>query len=119
MRRLLALFLSGCLLAASSTFASAQTGAYAEIVSVDTQNFPQISALLDVFNANGGFESNLQPSDLTVYEDGQPRPVDALTQLEVPAQIVVAVNPAPALDVRDSGSRPDTGTRTRSSRTSS
>ncbi len=106
MRRLLALFLSGCLLAASSTFASAQTGAYAEIVSVDTQNFPQISALLDVFNANGGFESNLQPSDLTVYEDGQPRPVDALTQLEVPAQIVVAVNPAPALDVRDSTGQP-------------
>ena len=106
LRRLLAVFLSGCLLAASSTFASAQTGAYAEIVSVDAQNFPQVSALLDVFNANGGFESNLQPSDLTAYEDGQPRPVDALTQLEVPVQIVVAVNPAPALDVRDSNGQP-------------
>ena len=102
MRRLFALLLSAGLLAAPQAFARAQTGAYAEIVTIDAQNFPQISALLDVFNANGGFESNLQPSNLTVYEDGQPRPVDTLTQLDVPVQIVVAVNPAPALDVRDS-----------------
>ncbi len=102
MRRFLTLILSVGLLAAPQAFARAQTGAYAEIVTIDAQNFPQISALLDVFNANGGFESNLQPSNLTVYEDGQPRPVDTLTQLDVPVQIVVAVNPAPALDVRDS-----------------
>ncbi|RIK31123.1 MAG: hypothetical protein DCC56_02735 [Anaerolineae bacterium] len=102
MRRLLTFILSVGLVAAPQIFASAQTGAYAEIVAIDAQNFPQVSALLDVFNANGGFESNLQPSNLTVYEDGQPRPVDTLTQLEVPVQIVVAVNPAPALDVRDS-----------------
>lgn len=102
MRRLIALLLSVGLLAAPPVFARAQTGAYAEIVAIDAQNFPQVSALLDVFNANGGFESDLQPSNLTVYEDGQPRPVDTLTQLDVPVQIVVAVNPAPALDVRDS-----------------
>ncbi len=102
MRRLLALIFSVGLLAAPGSFARAQTGAYAEIVTIDAQNFPQVSALLDVFNANGGFESDLQPSNLTVYEDGQPRSVDTLTQLEVPVQIVVAVNPAPALDVRDS-----------------
>jgi pSer/pThr/pTyr-binding forkhead associated (FHA) protein len=102
MRRLLAVFLSVSLLASPSAFARAQTAAYAEIISVDAQNFPQISALLDVFNANGGFESNLPASSLTVYEDGVARPADTLTQLEVPVQIVVAVNPAPALDVRDS-----------------
>ncbi len=102
LRRLLAVFLSGCLLAASSAFARAQTGAYAEVVSVDAQNFPQVSAQLNVFNTNGGFESNLTASDLTVYEDGQPLPVDTLTQLDIPAQIVAAVNPAPALDKRDS-----------------
>ena len=106
MRRLLAFFLCVCLLAAPEAFAYAQTAAYAEIVSVDAQNFPQVSALLDVFNANGGFESNLSASNLTVYEDGQPRPVDTLTQLEVPVQIVVAVNPAPALDVRNSDGQP-------------
>lgn len=106
MRRLLAVFLSVCLLVAPEAFAYAQTGAYAEIVAIDAQNFPQVSALLDVFNANGGFESNLSASNLTVYEDGQPRPVDTLTQLEVPVQIVVAVNPAPALDVRNSDGQP-------------
>lgn len=102
MRKFLTFILSVGLLAAPQAFARAQTGAYAEIVAIDAQNFPQVSALLDVFNANGGFESNLQPFNLTVYEDGQPRPVDTLTQLDVPVQIVVAVNPAPALDVRDS-----------------
>ncbi|MCC6300655.1 MAG: FHA domain-containing protein [Anaerolineales bacterium] len=102
MRRLFTIILCVGLVAAPQVFASAQTGAYAEIVAIDAQNFPQVSALLDVFNANGGFESDLQPSNLTVYEDGQPRPVDTLTQHEVPVQIVVAVNPAPALDVRDS-----------------
>jgi len=101
MRRFITFILSLGLLAASVAEARAQTGAYAEIVAIDAQNFPQVSALLDVFNANGGFESNLQPSNLTVYEDGQPRPVDTLTQFDVPVQIVVAVNPAPALDVRD------------------
>lgn len=102
MRRLLTFLLSVGLLTAPQVFAHAQTGAYAEIVAIDPQNFPQVSALLDVFNANGGFESALQPSSLTVYEDGQPRPVNTLTQLDVPVKIVVAVNPAPALDVRDS-----------------
>ncbi len=102
MRRLFAVFLSGCLLAASSTFASAQTAAYAEIISIDAQTFPQVSALLDVYNAEGGFISGLEPSALTVYEDGSARPVDSITQSSVPVQIVVAINPAPALDMRDS-----------------
>jgi hypothetical protein len=102
MRRLFAFFLSLSLVCAPQTFAYAQTAAYAEIVSVDAQNFPQVSALLDVYNANGGFISGLEPAALTVYEDGSARPVDALTQTSVPVQIVVAINPAPALDVRDS-----------------
>ncbi len=106
MRRLLTFFLSVSLLAAPSAFARAQTAAYAEIVAIDAQNFPQISALLDVFNANGGFESNLPASSLTIYEDGQTRTVDTLNQLAVPVQIVVAVNPAPALDVRDTDGNP-------------
>ncbi|MCC6499225.1 MAG: FHA domain-containing protein [Anaerolineales bacterium] len=101
MRRLLTFILSVGLVAAPQIFASAQTGAYAELAAIDPQNFPQVSALLDVYNADGGFESNLKAADLTVYEDGQARPVDALRQLDVPVQIVVAVNPAPALDVRD------------------
>ena len=106
MRRLFAFFLSLSLLAAPQAFAHAQTAAYAEIVAIDAQNFPQVSALLDVYNANGSFVTDLQPSDLIAYEDSVSRPVDALTQSAVPVQIVVAINPAPALDVRDATGTP-------------
>ena len=101
MRRLLPILLSVGLVFAPQAFARAQTAAYAEIVMIDAQGFPQISALLDVYNADGGFVSNLAPSNLIAYEDGQPRTVDSVNQLDVPVQIVVAINPAPALDVRD------------------
>ena len=99
MRRPLAFVLCLILLAAPQAFARAQTAAYAEIVAVDSQNFPQITALLDVYNPNGSFASGLDPASLTAYEDSQPRLVDSITELAVPAQIVVAINPAPALAV--------------------
>jgi FHA domain len=101
MRRIFAFFLSVSLLALPSAFARAQTAAYAEIASVDVQRFPQITALVDVYDANGKFITGLQPSDLTAYEDSQPRPVDTLTESNAAVQLVVAVNPGPALAVRD------------------
>src|SRR5215510_3214240 len=106
MRRFIPFFLAFSLFAAPRAFARAQTAAYAEIVTIDAQNFPKISALLDVYNADGGFVSNLQSSNLIAYEDSQPRTVDTLTQSDVPVQIVVAINPAPALDVRDTTGTP-------------
>src|SRR5262245_25483004 len=87
------------LLAASR--ASAQTAAYAELAAIDAEDFPQIHALLDVYDANGQFISDLQPSALTVYEDGAPREVDSITESAPPVQLVVAVNPGPALAMRD------------------
>lgn len=101
MRRILPFFLSLCLLAATQTFARAQTAAYAEITSIETQEFPQITALVDVFNANGEFMSGLKPDTINVYEDSRERSVDTLTEVESPVQIVVGVNPGPALAVRD------------------
>src|SRR5262245_52180591 len=101
MRRILTFLLSLSLLASTSSFARAQTEAYAEITAVDSGAFPKIVALLDVFAANGEFMTGLQPSDITVYEDGQPRPVNTLEEATVPAQIVVGINPGPALGVRD------------------
>jgi FHA domain len=101
MRRLFAFFLSLGLLIVPGAFAHAQTAAYAEIVSINPQNFPQISALLDVYDANGEFISGLQPSNLTVYEDGQQHEAGSITESPSPAQIVVAINPGPALAVRD------------------
>ena len=101
MRRIPAFLLIICLLAVTPTFVRAQTAAYAEITSIDPQGFPQVNALVDVFNANGEFMEGLQTSKITVYEDSQSRPVDSLVESAVPAQIVVAINPGPALAVRD------------------
>ena len=61
------------LIATPQAFARAQTAAYAEVAAIDAQKFPEISALVDVYDANGQFMGGLQPSDLTVYEDGQQR----------------------------------------------
>ena len=102
MRRLFALILSLGLLATTQAFAHAQTAAYADITAINAENFPKISGLLDVYDANGEFISGLQPSDLSVYEDGTPREVDTLSAADSAVQIVVAINPGPSLAVRDS-----------------
>src|SRR5215213_366722 len=101
MRRILSFVLSVCLCVAMQSSAHAQTAAYAEIAAIDTQHFPQVSALVDVFNASGEFMQNLKPTAVTVYEDSQSRPVDKLVASAVPAQIVVGINPGPGLGVRD------------------
>jgi hypothetical protein len=101
MRRTLAFLLSLGLLLISSASARAQTTAYAEIASVDVQGFPQIKALLDVYDESGKFVTGLQLGNLTVNEDGQPRPVNTLTESAAAVQLVVAINPGPALAVRD------------------
>jgi FHA domain-containing protein len=103
MRRIFAFFLGVSLLALPSVFARAQTAsqAYAEIASVDVEKFPQVAALVDVYDASGKFVTGLKPADLTINEDGQPRPVDTLTESDAAVQLVVAINPGPALAVRD------------------
>jgi hypothetical protein len=101
MRRILSFLLGVSLLAVTQTLARAQTEAYAEITAIEARTFPQVSALVDVFAADGEFMAGLEPAKITVYEDSQPRPVDALTESSVPVQMVVAVNPGPALAVRD------------------
>ena len=103
MRRILAFLLSVSLIVLPSIFARAQTAsqAYAEIASVDVENFPQVTALVNVYDASGKFITGLKPAELTTYEDGQPRPVDTLTESDAAVQLVVAINPGPALAVRD------------------
>ena len=108
MRRSVAFLLSVLLglLAFSGASAYAQTAAYAEITAINAQNFPKVAALVDVYDANGEFLPGLQPSNLTVYEDGQPREVVTITESVPAVQIVVAINPGPALAVRDGNGTP-------------
>src|SRR5512138_104797 len=101
MRRIFSFLLSVSLLALPSLFARAQTTAqaYAEIASVNVDKFPQVTALVDVYDAAGKFVTDLKSSDLALKEDHQPRPVDQLTESAAAVQLVVAINPGPALAV--------------------
>ncbi|MEW6029355.1 MAG: FHA domain-containing protein [Chloroflexota bacterium] len=98
---LVLIFLLSSFILYSSSPASAQGAAFAEIAVPDTRAFPTIMTFLDVYDGAGQFVSGLKPEAVTILEDGQPRPVQALTEAPVGAQLVVAVNPGPALDVRD------------------
>ena len=103
MRKFFLLILSGSLLFFASIPARAQTAsqAYASIASVDAARFPQVTALVDIYDESGKFVTGLKPADLSAYEDGQPRPVDELTEAGAAVQLVVAINPGPSLAVRD------------------
>lgn len=106
MRRTLAFLLSFGLCVASSVSARAQTSAYADVAFVDAQNFPQVKALLDVYDESGKFVTGLKSGDLTLSEDGGSPPVNTLTESAAAVQLVVAINPGPSLAVRDGNAIP-------------
>jgi hypothetical protein len=81
--------------------AGAQSRSRADLYPPDVSAYPSISALLDVYDANWFFASGLKPEAVTVMEDGKPIPVTELTEMAVPLQLVVAINPGPAMDARD------------------
>ena len=101
MRKILLILFGLLLLAGQSNAARAQGVATAELLLVDAQGFPTIAALLDVFDEQGQPITGLKAEDVTVLEDNQPQPVSNLVETTPPAQIVVAINPGPALAVRD------------------
>lgn len=101
MRKLLIALFSLSLLVGWGLPVRAQGQAKADLYPVDASGFPTVSAFLDVFDASSRFVSGLKSEDVTVLEDGNPLPVQELTEMVVPAQIVLAVNPGPALGVRD------------------
>ena len=82
MRRLTRFILTFSLLAGSWTFVRAQTAASAEIVRIDASNFPQVSALVDVYGANGEFITGIEPGDITVYEDGEETKATSISESE-------------------------------------
>jgi len=95
-------FLSLSLLAGTVTFVHAQTAAYAETTYIDASKFPQVSALVDVYDANGEFITGVQPDDVTVFEDGWELKASSIKEFNPPVQVVVAINPGPAMAIRDS-----------------
>jgi hypothetical protein len=81
--------------------ARAQAQAAVVLYPADAATFPAISSFMDVFDVSGRFVSGILPEQVTVFEDDQPLPLTSLTEMVVPLQLAVAINPGPALGVRD------------------
>ncbi len=101
MRKFLLFVMALGLLLAWGMPVRAQTRAEADLYPVDFSAFPAVSTFLDVFDATGRFVSGLKAQQVTVLEDRQPLPVKSLTEMIVPLQLAVAINPGPAFDVRN------------------
>lgn len=71
------------------------------LYSLESSAFPLISSLLDVFDSQGNFVTGLQKEELAIIEDGRILPIESLQQQGRPLHIVVAINPGPALGMRD------------------
>ena len=85
MRRLFAcLFGLSLFLAPLASSARAQSGAAAALYPPDLSAFPQVSALLDVFDNNGIFATGLKPEAITIIEDGQPKSPTEFIEEAVP-----------------------------------
>ena len=101
MRKTVLILLGLLFFAAQTNAVRAQGTATAELSLVDAQGFPVVSALLDVLDEQGKPITGLGPDDVMVLENDQPYPVSELAESTPPAQIVVAINPGPALAVRN------------------
>lgn len=66
------------------------------------EDFPQLTAYLDVHELDGGFAHGLQVTDVQILEDSSPVPIDTLNELHPGVQLVLAIAPGPAFDIRDS-----------------
>jgi len=86
--------------------AQGPTAGQAILYPADVTNFPTISSLMDVFDASGRFVSGLKADQIAVVEDGQPLRPAQLTEMTVPLQLTVAVNPGPSLGDREKPNSP-------------
>ena len=89
------------ILLALPVLASAQALSLATLSSPDLEEFPRISAYLDVRDAQGYFVSSLLAENVNIHEDGQQLFAAELAELRPGAHIVVAINPGPSFNVSD------------------
>ncbi len=68
---------------------------------LEAGGFPTISGMFDAFDAEGRFLSGLQKGELVVQEGAHTFPPETLEEQTRPLQLVVAINPGPALGIRD------------------
>jgi hypothetical protein len=65
------------------------------ITQPNTTLFPEISFLLEAYNSEGQFVSNLDQTDFKIIENGEERDVQMLERLEPGLQVIFATNAAP------------------------
>ena len=81
---------------------SHESGNQVILTAPDLKSFPTISAYLNIRSADGHFVNLLQAGQVTVLEDNNPRPVENFQQLQPGVRVIVAVNAAPGMGVRNS-----------------
>ncbi len=79
----------------------AQEAQTASLFSVDTTQFPTVSAMLSVYNPAGGFIHGLTPADITLLENGQFASVKELSEEPTPIRFSIVINASPSMGVRN------------------
>lgn len=89
----------GSFLTIRMAFAQSNAGAF--ISAPDVKDFPRVQTYLEVQDTQGNFIRGLTADQISVIEDGSPRPA-SLLQLEQPGvQAAVAINPGPSFAIRN------------------
>lgn len=82
----------------------AQGAGRLSLLGLDLSRFPQVSFLMEAYNASGQFIPNLTSDQIRIIEDGAARPVLSFERQRSGLHLVVAVNSAPALGFSVGGS---------------
>lgn len=100
--RVCGLFLFVIFLVTTISAAQAQGSSGGAFLSApNAERFPQIETNLKVYDAQGQFIHGLTAGQISILEDGAPRPAMAANEQCVGAQLVVAINPGGAFAIRN------------------
>ncbi len=67
----------------------------------DLNEFPTISAFLDVHDDQGNFVHNISREQVTVLEDGKPSEIEKIEEVHAGVQAVIAINPGASFAIRN------------------
>ena len=81
--------------------ALAQVASSAYLSPPETNEFPHLSAYLDAMDAQGSFITDLTTADVIMLEDGVELPLTGLQAMRPGVQLVLAITPGSALEIRD------------------
>ncbi len=76
---------------------SAQGGDTAIISEIETDQFPSITFNMTIYDAQGNFIRDINQENVRIQENGNIHAIDSLSFSEPGLQMIMAVNPAPAL----------------------